>query len=59
VTKFENFDAETLAFLWYVLFENHPPFKENNNFANSQIFRRIVKFGKCAIQNFIRVSNHP
>jgi len=59
VTKFEYFYAATFSFLWYVLFEYLPSFKEYNNFANSQIFRRIVKFGKCAIQNFIRVSNHP
>ena len=56
VTKFENFDVETLAFLWYVLFENHPPFEGNNKFVNSQIFRRVVKFGKCASQNFKQVS---
>ena len=30
VTKFENFDAETLAFFWYVLFENHPSLEGNN-----------------------------
>ena len=48
-TEFENFDAEMLAFLWYVLFENHPSFEGNNNFVNSQIFGRVVKFGKCAI----------
>jgi len=56
VTKFENSDVETLAFLWYVLFENHPPFEGNNNFVSSQIFRRVVKFGKCASQNFKQVS---
>jgi ribosomal protein L31 len=56
VTKFENVDAETLAFLWYVLFENHPAFEGNNKFVNSQIFGRVVKFGKCAIQNFKQVS---
>jgi len=28
--KVENFDSETLAFLWYVLFENHPSLKGNN-----------------------------
>ena len=49
VTKFENFDAETLAFLWYVLFENHPSLEGDNNFVNSQIFERVVKFGKCGI----------
>jgi len=48
VTKFENFDTETLVFLWYVLFENHPPFEGNNNFINSQIFRRVVEFAKCS-----------
>ena len=51
VTKFENFDVETLVFLRHVLFENRPPFEGNNSFK-SQIFRRVVKFGKCAIQNF-------
>ena len=59
VTKLENFDAETLVFLWYVLFENHPPFEGKSNFVNSQIFRRVVKFGKCAIQNFKQVSYLP
>ena len=49
VTKFENFDAEMLALLWYVLFENHPFFEGNSNFVNCQIFGRVVKFGKCAI----------
>ena len=49
VTKFENFDAETLAFFWYVLFENHPSLEGKNNFVNSQIFRRVVKLGKCGI----------
>jgi len=49
-TKFENFDAETLAFFfWYVLFENFPSLEGNNNFVNSQIFGRVVKFGKCGI----------
>jgi hypothetical protein len=38
-----------LAFLWYVLAENHPPSEGNNNFANMQIFRGVVKFGKRAI----------
>ena len=46
VTNFENFDADTLVFLWYVLFENHPFLVGNNNFVNSQIFGRVVKFGK-------------
>jgi len=46
-TKFENFDDETLAFIiWYVLFENHPSLEGNNNFVNSQIFGRVVEFGK-------------
>ena len=54
VTKFENSDVETLAFLLYVLFENHPPFEGNKNFVNSQVFRRVVKSGKCASQNFKR-----
>jgi len=49
VTKFENFDAETLAFFWYVLFENHPSLEGNNNFVNSQIIGRVVTFGKCGI----------
>jgi len=49
VTKFENFDAKLLAFLWYDMFENHPSFERNNNFVNNQIFRRVVIFGKCAI----------
>jgi hypothetical protein len=40
-TKFENFDPKTLACLWHVLFENHPPLEGNNNFVNSQIFRRV------------------
>jgi len=48
VTKLENFVAKTLAFLWYVLFENHPRFEGNNNFINSQIFGRVVKFGKMS-----------
>jgi len=47
VTKFKNFDAELLAFLWYVLFGNHPSFEGNKDFVNNQIFRRAVKFGKC------------
>jgi hypothetical protein len=38
-----------LAFLWYVLAENDPSFEGNNIFANTQIFGRVVKFGKCAI----------
>jgi hypothetical protein len=38
-----------LAFLWYVLAENHPSFEGNNNFAKRHIFLRVVKFGKCAI----------
>jgi len=38
VTKFENFDAEMLAFFWYVLFENHPSLEGNNNFVNNQSF---------------------
>jgi len=42
-------DAETLASSWYELFENHPPFERNNIFVNSQIFGRVVKFGKCVI----------
>ena len=49
VTKFEHFDAEMLAFFWYVLFETHPPFVRNSNFISSQIFGRVVKFGKCVI----------
>ena len=49
VIKFENFEAETLAFFWYVLYENHPTLEVNNNFVNSQIFGRVVKFGKCGI----------
>jgi hypothetical protein len=53
---FENFDAETLAFLWYELFENHPPFVGNSNFVNSHIFGRVVKFGKGVIYNFKQVS---
>ena len=36
-----------------------PPFEGNNNFVKSQIFRRILKFGKCAIQNFRQVSYLP
>ena len=59
VTKFENLDVETLAFLWYVLFENHPPFEGNNNFVNSEIFKRVVKFGKCSSQNFKHISYLP
>jgi len=59
VLKFENFDAETLALLCYVLLENHPLFEGNNNFINSQIFRRVVKFGKYAIQNFKQVLYLP
>ena len=59
VTKFENFDAEILVFLWYVQFENHPLFEGNNNFINSQIFRRVVKFEKCASKNFKQVSYLP
>jgi len=57
--RFENFDSETLAFLWYVLFENHPSLKGNNNLINSQIFGRVVKFGKCSIQNIKQVSYLP
>jgi len=59
VTKFENFDAKTLVFLWYVLFENHPLIEGNNNFINCQTFRRVVKFVKCASQNFKQVSYLP
>ena len=51
--------SKRLRFLWYVLFENHPPFEGNNKFVNSQIFRRVVKFGKCASQNFKQVSYLP
>ena len=32
--KVLNFDAKMLAFLWYVLAENHPSFEGNKNFAN-------------------------
>ena len=32
------------------------PFEGNNKFVNSQIFRRVVKFGKYASQNFKQVS---
>jgi len=49
VTKIEKFDAEMLAFFWYVLFENHPSLEGNNNFVNSLIFGRVAKFGKCGI----------
>jgi len=38
-----------LAFFWYVLFENHPSLEGKNNFINSQIIGRAVKFGKCDI----------
>jgi hypothetical protein len=34
---------------WCVLFESHPPFERSNCFSNSQIFRRVVKFGKLAV----------
>jgi len=47
--KLENFDAEMLSFLLYVLFETYPSFDGNSNFINSQIFGRVVIFGKCAI----------
>jgi len=59
VIEFENFDSETLAFLWYVLFENHPSLKGKNNLINSQIFGRVVKFGKCDIQNIKQVLYLP
>jgi len=36
-----------------------PPLEGNNIFIKSQIFRRVVKFGKCAIQNFKQVSFLP
>jgi len=49
VTQLENFDAETLAFPQYALFENYPSFEGNDDFVNSQIFGRVVKFGNCAI----------
>jgi len=56
-SQFEKFDAETLAFLWYVLFQNHPPLERKKNiFVNSQIFGRVVKFGKCGRLNFKLVS---
>jgi ribosomal protein L31 len=38
-----------LAFLWYVLAENHPSFEGKNNFVKRQIFGRVVKFEICAI----------
>ena len=59
ITKFENFDAKMLVFLWYVLFENHPLFEGNNNFVKSQIFRRVVKFGKCVSKNLKQVLYLP
>jgi len=49
VAQLENVDAETLAFLCYVQFENYPFFEGNNYFVNSQIFGRVIKFGNCAI----------
>jgi hypothetical protein len=48
VKKFAYFDAHMFEFLWYVFFEIHPHFEGNNN-LNSQIFGRVVKFGKCAV----------
>jgi len=39
-----------LALLRYVLSENHPSFEGNNNFVNSQIFGRVVKFGMCHLE---------
>jgi len=59
VTLFEHFDAETLAFFCYVMFENHPPFEGNNKFVNCQIFGRVVKYGKCVIYEFKQVSYPP
>jgi hypothetical protein len=50
VTRFENFYAETLTFLCYILFESHPPVVRNN-------FRKCWKFGKVVIYNFKQVSN--
>jgi hypothetical protein len=47
--KVWKFLCQNASVLWYVLFENHPPSEGNNNFFNSQIFGRVVKFGKCAI----------
>jgi hypothetical protein len=38
-----------LVWGWYILFEYHPSFEGNNNIVNSQIFEKVVKFGKCAI----------
>ena len=46
----KNFDAKMLAFIRYVLSENHPSFEGNNNFVNSQIFGRVVKFGMCHLE---------
>jgi ribosomal protein L31 len=31
------------------MFEKHPSFEGNNNIVNSQIFKRVIKFGKCAM----------
>ena len=45
LTKFENFDAATLVFFGMYYFENHRSLEGNNNFVNSQIFGRVVKFG--------------
>jgi hypothetical protein len=44
-----KFLCQNACVFWYVLFKNHPPSEGNNNFVNSQIFRRVLKFGKCAI----------
>ena len=49
VTNFGIFDAGTLAFFWYVLFQSHPSLEGNNKFVNSQIFGRVIRFGKCGI----------
>ena len=58
-TKFENFDAKMLAFLRYVMSENHPSFDGKNNFVNSQIFRRVVKFGMCHLEFQISTTHPP
>jgi len=49
VTNFGIFDAGTLAFFWYVLFQSHPSLEGNNKFVNSQIFGSVIIFGKCGI----------
>ena len=51
--------TKRVRFFWCVLFENNLSLEGNSNFVNSQIFGRVVKFGKCGIYKFKQVSYLP